>query len=455
MRSNNLKKVSNWEYTVQDASITSQLFDPFYEKLAEKIPKSIAPNILTMVGFFSTMLSYLIVENLYEPFPKLSSLFFFICIVCYMIFDALDGKHARRIGNSSPLGELLDHGCDSVGLIFIILGMTKIFAVDNITNQFLILSIVTLLFINSHIKALRDKVVKFDRFNGPGEALTMALLFVLVRILFDLTLTSINNFLVYPLIVATIVFHIFILKENLSYDKSYEILKIIVPIFWLNSYFGLKVLLGVATRDDLIAFGLLMSVLTGEIIFSKMAIKNTSLLLSILVTTFMLNNVLSFILCPVYFLLTFKTLLSQLGIPMFSVYYNVFCNGVFDLCHIGHHNLFKKALKTVPKGKLIVGIHSDVDVESYKRKPFICEKDRYKIVKNNKLVNKVVENCPLFINEDFIKTHNIHIVVCSPEYDKPDDKYYEVPRRLGILKVLPRTEGISTSDLIVRIKNST
>ena len=52
---------------------------------------------------------------------------------------------------------------------------------------------------------------------------------------------------------------------------------------------------------------------------------------------------------------------------------------------------------------------------------------------------------------DFVEEHNIHIVLCSPEYDKPEDKYYKVPRELGILKVCDRTEGISTSDIIKRI----
>jgi phosphatidylglycerophosphate synthase len=32
----------------------------------------------------------------------------------YQSLDAIDGKQARRTGTSSPLGELFDHGCDSV-----------------------------------------------------------------------------------------------------------------------------------------------------------------------------------------------------------------------------------------------------------------------------------------------------------------------------------------------------
>ena len=36
-----------------------------------------------------------------------------------------------------------------------------------------------------------------------------------------------------------------------------------------------------------------------------------------------------------------------------------------------------------------------------------------------------------------------------------DDKYYRVPREMGIARTLPRSEGISTSDLIARIQNAT
>jgi choline/ethanolamine phosphotransferase len=32
----------------------------------------------------------------------------------YQTLDAIDGKQARRTGNSNALGELFDHGCDSM-----------------------------------------------------------------------------------------------------------------------------------------------------------------------------------------------------------------------------------------------------------------------------------------------------------------------------------------------------
>lgn len=37
----------------------------------------------------------------------------------YQSLDAIDGKQARRTNTSSPLGELFDHGCDSISTVFV------------------------------------------------------------------------------------------------------------------------------------------------------------------------------------------------------------------------------------------------------------------------------------------------------------------------------------------------
>jgi ethanolaminephosphotransferase len=34
--------------------------------------------------------------------------------LAYYILDQLDGKHARKTNQSSPLGLLMDHGCDAI-----------------------------------------------------------------------------------------------------------------------------------------------------------------------------------------------------------------------------------------------------------------------------------------------------------------------------------------------------
>jgi choline-phosphate cytidylyltransferase len=38
---------------------------------------------------------------------------------------------------------------------------------------------------------------------------------------------------------------------------------------------------------------------------------------------------------------------------------NVYCDGVFDLCHLGHMKQFEQAANMVKGGRLIVGVLSD------------------------------------------------------------------------------------------------
>ena len=63
--------------------------------------------------------------------------------------------------------------------------------------------------------------------------------------------------------------------------------------------------------------------------------------------------------------------------------------GVFDLFHIGHLNLLKKAKENCDF--LIVGVNSDELVKQYKDKsPIISEEERLKIIEAIRYVDKVV-----------------------------------------------------------------
>ena len=63
--------------------------------------------------------------------------------------------------------------------------------------------------------------------------------------------------------------------------------------------------------------------------------------------------------------------------------------GVFDLFHIGHLNLIKKAKQNCDY--LIVGVNSDKLVQQYKHKtPVISEKERLEIIKSLKYVDQAV-----------------------------------------------------------------
>ena len=121
----------------------------------------------------------------------------------------------------------------------------------------------------------------------------------------------------------------------------------------------------------------------------------------------------------------------------------VYCQGVFDLFHEGHINLFHEASKL---GDVYVGVHRDVDAEKYKRRPFLTYDERCNLVGSCKYVTAVIPNTDLEITEDFIKQHNIDVILCS----ELDEKWHKDPMRMNIIKVLPRYENISTTSLIER-----
>ena len=77
-----------------------------------------------------------------------------------------------------------------------------------------------------------------------------------------------------------------------------------------------------------------------------------------------------------------------------------YTTGVFDLFHIGHLNILKRAKENCDE--LIVGVNTDELVLSYKSKsPIIPFKDRIEIIRSLKCVDKVIP----VINRDKISQY--------------------------------------------------
>jgi len=129
----------------------------------------------------------------------------------------------------------------------------------------------------------------------------------------------------------------------------------------------------------------------------------------------------------------------------------VYTDMAADMFHIGHLNLIKRA-----KGMgdyLIVGIHSDEDIGNYKRPPIIPENDRYEIIRSCRYVNEVIEAAPLVMTKEFIEANNIDLVVRGNDVTPELLRQQAAPNEMGIMRYLPRTKNISTTDIIQKIKN--
>lgn len=130
----------------------------------------------------------------------------------------------------------------------------------------------------------------------------------------------------------------------------------------------------------------------------------------------------------------------------------VYADVTGDLLHRGHIEFFKKAKNF--GDYLIVGVLSDEDVESYKRLPVLRLPERVASVEACKYVDEVIVAPPLAITEEFIRKHQIDIVVHGDDFDpKLTNEQYGVPIKLGIMRFVPYTEGISTTEIIDRIEH--
>ena len=123
-----------------------------------------------------------------------------------------------------------------------------------------------------------------------------------------------------------------------------------------------------------------------------------------------------------------------------------------DIFHYGHVRFLEKAKQL--GDILLVGIHSDKTIESYKRTPIFTMEERIEIVKANKWVTKVIENAPLYITEEYIKKHNIDIIaIPSNRTQEEIQKMCIIPYNKNMLRFIDYTEEISTTKIIERIVN--
>lgn len=135
--------------------------------------------------------------------------------------------------------------------------------------------------------------------------------------------------------------------------------------------------------------------------------------------------------------------------------------GTFDLFHEGHENLLNNL--SIYGDNLIIGVNSDKFTESYKRKPLLNELERVAKVENY-LKERLHVKFTVFINEGFEKQPE-HILYYNPDIfcigeDWSDPEVYGKQLYLGddaekwfdsndiVLKYLPRTDGISTTELL-------
>lgn len=451
-----------WRYVAIDMSLTTQLFDGMWNFFASLVPVYVAPNVLSLAGLLLLVYSWNL-TLLSADAPRLVALAAALLTFAYQVLGAIDGKHARRTHNESPLGELFNHACDSIGTIFLISSLCEIIGVKDLDLRFYLLQGAQMVFLLEHVKALEKRVVVFSRYFGPGELISLAIFIMLARALgivtFPASFVSSSAFqrlvqLLYYGVYLYSLFHCYKL-----YKKDPNNWGTAAGLFFclfLRHVTAMLIFLGIvheASMTSVIAECLVLSVVTCDLIVARMAARDLHpvVVIGSLISSFKYPSVdwVLFSLVALYYIKLLWETTQALHVSLLTPNRNIFASGVFDMFHYGHMESLSKFL--VYGNRLLVGVHSDEEVASYKRKPMQTMEQRCRAVAQCRSVSQVIPSAPLIITKEFLLQHQIHVVVCSDEYDNPDDIWYRVPREMCILKVVPRTEGISTSALMKHV----
>ena len=124
---------------------------------------------------------------------------------------------------------------------------------------------------------------------------------------------------------------------------------------------------------------------------------------------------------------------------------------VADLFHYGHVNFLRQARKH--GDYLLVGVHADETVMVYKPQPILSMEERVASVEGCRHVDEVLPNAPLTIDRAWIERHNIDLVIHGDDFSSELEKLcYKTPIEMGIYRTVSYTSGISTTEIIARIK---
>ncbi|KAG6780627.1 hypothetical protein POTOM_013494 [Populus tomentosa] len=133
----------------------------------------------------------------------------------------------------------------------------------------------------------------------------------------------------------------------------------------------------------------------------------------------------------------------------------VYADGIYDLFHFGHARSLEQAKKLFPNTYLVVGCCNDEVTHKYKGKTVMTDQERYESLRHCRWVDEVIPDAPWVITQEFLDKHRIDYVAHdSLPYTGASGAgkdVYEFVKSVGRFKETKRTDGISTSDVIMRI----
>ncbi|MBL8788153.1 MAG: CDP-alcohol phosphatidyltransferase family protein [Deltaproteobacteria bacterium] len=169
------------KYQVRDEELLLDFYRKlFWNRLVPKIPTSITPNTLTIVGQLCALLSAVATGAAVAGHPVFYLVSAFL-LVAYLTFDNIDGAHARRTQQTSVLGEFLDHGLDGLASTAILIVTGYVLTIDQSPLWFVLLAALgAFSFTALFWEQFRTGLLVIPRFSST-EGITVLFVYQLVR----------------------------------------------------------------------------------------------------------------------------------------------------------------------------------------------------------------------------------------------------------------------------------
>ncbi|KAJ1989637.1 choline phosphate cytidylyltransferase [Dimargaris cristalligena] len=129
----------------------------------------------------------------------------------------------------------------------------------------------------------------------------------------------------------------------------------------------------------------------------------------------------------------------------------IWVDGCFDMMHFGHANALRQA--KAMGDYLVVGVHSDAEIEIHKGPTVMKEEERYAAVAACKWVDMVVPNAPYTTTVEMLDTYDCDFCVHGDDITTLADgsDCYQAVKDAGRYKECKRTQGVSTTELVGRM----
>ena len=123
--------------------------------------------------------------------------------------------------------------------------------------------------------------------------------------------------------------------------------------------------------------------------------------------------------------------------------------GTFDLLHIGHINIIKRARNF--GDSLTVGVSSDaLNIEKKGKFPIYSEYERSVLVSSLKYVDEVFIEESLEKKAEYIAQHKADVLVMGDDWQGKFDHLQQICK----VVYLPRTPSISTTAIVEIVRNA-